>query len=373
MGNYLRTYARIDLQAIKENILNIKSLLNKGTKLLAVIKADGYGHGALKIAEMLKDKVDYFAVATLDEGIELRKNNIDIPILILGYISKEECRDAIKYDITETVYNLDMAQNINDEAKKQGKIAKIHIALETGMNRIGFKSDDKSINYIKSIDKMENIFLEGMFTHFSCADEKDKDYAKRQLNLYKEFAEKLELNNVNIKLKHVANSAGIIDLEDCDLDMVRSGIITYGLYPSDEVKKEKLKLKPALQWKSHIVNVFKAEKGSKIGYGGTYTAHKDMLVGTISVGYADGYSRSLSNKGRVLIHGKYAPIIGRICMDVMMVDISNINNVKIEDEVTLIGKDGDEEITIEEISSLAGSFNYEFACNIGKRVNRVYL
>lgn len=373
MEEYLRTYVKIDLKAIEHNINEVRKLIDDNVKVMAVIKADGYGHGAAVIGNFLKDKVDYFGVATIEEGIELRKNNIDIPILILGYTSYKQYEDLIKYDITQTVYNLEMAQKLQEYAMRFNHIAKAHIAVETGMNRIGFKPNDKSVEDIKKIMQMNNIFVEGMFTHFSCADERDKSYAKIQMKKYDEFADRLENNDIHIPIRHMCNSAGIMEFDNHRFEMVRSGIITYGLYPSDEVNKNTLKLKSALEWKAHVINISEVPEGCGVSYGKTYVTKRYTRIATISVGYADGYMRGLSSKGRVLIHGQYAPIIGRICMDQMMVDITHIENVKIEDVVTLIGTDGENKITVEELADMVGSFNYEFVCGIGKRVTRKYI
>lgn len=372
MEDYLRTYVKVDLNAIGNNIKEVRKRIDDNVKVLAVIKADAYGHGAVNVGKFLEDKVDYFGVATLEEAIELRKNNINKPILILGFVSPHQYEELISYDITATVYNIEMAEKLNKEAGALNKRAKVHIALETGMNRIGFKVCGKSIEDVKSISKMENIFLEGMFTHFSCADEKDKEYSKMQMSKYDEFVSALEENNIDIPLKHMCNSAGIMEFNDHRFDMVRSGIITYGLYPSGEVDKSSLDLKIALEWKSHVINISEAPKGAGVSYGKTYITKGPTKIATISVGYADGYKRGLSNKGRVLIHGQYAPIIGRVCMDQMMVDVTHIKDVKIEDEVTLIGQDGTNNISVEELADIAGSFNYEFVCGIGKRVIRTY-
>ncbi|HCW54492.1 MAG TPA: alanine racemase [Clostridium sp.] len=372
MRDYLRTYIKVDLNAIENNINEVRKRIDKSVKVLAVIKADAYGHGAVQVGKFLNNKVDYFGVATLEEAVELRTNSIDKPILILGYVSPQQYEEVIKYDVTTTVYNLEMAEKLNEIAEKFKKRAKVHIALETGMNRIGFKVCGRSIEDVKSISKMKNVILEGMFTHFSCADEKDKDYSKMQMNKYDEFVSALEENNIDIPLKHMCNSAGIMEFEDHRFDMVRSGIITYGLYPSDEVDNGSLNLKSALEWKSHVINISEVSEGVGVSYGKTYITKGTTKIATISVGYADGYKRGLSNKGRVLIHGQYAPIIGRVCMDQMMVDVTHINDVKIEDEVTLIGQDGTNNISVEELADIAGSFNYEFVCGIGKRVIRTY-
>ena len=373
MEGYLRTYVKVDLNAIEHNINEVRKLIDNNVKVMAVIKADGYGHGAAVIGNFLKEKVDYFGVATIEEAIELRKNNIDIPILILGYTSYKLYEDLIKYDITQTVYNLEMVEKLEECAARFNHIAKIHLALETGMNRIGFEPNERSIENIKKIMKMDNIFVEGMFTHFSCADERDKSYAKIQMKKYDEFIGKLENNNINIPIKHMCNSAGIMEFDNHRFEMVRSGIITYGLYPSDEVNKSALKLKSALEWKAHVINISEVSEGCGVSYGKTYVTKGNTRIATISVGYADGYMRGLSSKGKVLIHGQYAPIIGRICMDQMMVDITHLENVQIEDEVTLVGTDRENKINAEELAEMAGSFNYEFVCGIGKRVTRTYI
>lgn len=373
MEGYLRTYVKVDLNAIEHNINEVRKLIDNNVKVMAVIKADGYGHGAAVIGNFLKEKVDYFGVATIEEAIELRKNNIDIPILILGYTSYKQYEDLIKYDITQTVYNLEMVEKLEECAARFNHIAKIHLALETGMNRIGVEPNERSIENIKKIMKMDNIFVEGMFTHFSCADERDKSYAKIQMKKYDEFIGKLENNNINIPIKHMCNSAGIMEFDNHRFEMVRSGIITYGLYPSDEVNKSALKLKSALEWKAHVINISEVSEGCGVSYGKTYVTKGNTRIATISVGYADGYMRGLSSKGKVLIHGQYAPIIGRICMDQMMVDITHLENVQIEDEVTLVGTDRENKITAEELAEMAGSFNYEFVCGIGKRVTRTYI
>lgn len=372
MEEYLRTYAKVNLGAIGRNINAVKEKVGSHVKVMAVIKADGYGHGAVTIGNFLKVKVDYLGVATLEEAVELREGNIEIPILILGYTSPKQYLQLIEHDITQTIYNLDMAESLSECAHKCGKKAKVHIALETGMNRIGFKVKEESISDIKKIIKMDNLFVEGMFTHFSCADEKDKSYAKMQMKNYDDFLGMLEDNNIYIPIKHICNSAGIIEFDSHHFNMVRSGIITYGLYPSEDVDKAAVKLEPALEWKSHVINISEVDEGCGVSYGKTYVTKGKTKIATVSVGYADGYMRGLSSKAKVLIHGQYAPIIGRICMDQMMVDVTNIEDVKIEDEVTLVGKDGENVITVEELAEIAGSFNYEFVCGIGKRVKRIY-
>jgi alanine racemase len=372
MNDYYRVEAHINLDAICNNIDEVRRNINPNTKIMAVIKADGYGHGAVALATALKDKVDAYGIAIIEEGIELRRAGFDKPILILGFTPHQQYENLLKYDIMPTVFQYDMAKCLSDTAVSLGKQAKIHIKVDTGMSRIGFKDTEESIQLIKEISKLPNIIIDGLFTHFACADEADKTSARKQLSRYLTFADKLEKEGIHIPVKHVSNSASIIDLPEANLDMVRSGISTYGMYPSNEVNKEKLMLQPALTLISNVVFVKDVEAGTGISYNSTYVTKQDSVIATIPVGYGDGYSRRLSSVGRVLIHGKSAPIVGRVCMDQFMVDVTDIPDVKEGDKVTLIGQDGDESISIEEVADLAGSFNYELVCDIGKRVPRVY-
>lgn len=372
MNEYYRVEARINLDAICNNIDEVRRNINDNTKIMAVIKADGYGHGAVALATALKDKVDAYGIAIIEEGIELRLAGFEKPILILGFTPHQQYEDLLKYDISQTVFQYDMAKRLSDIAVSLGKQAKIHIKIDTGMTRIGFKDTAESIQIIIEISKLPNLIIEGLFTHFACADESDKTSVRKQLSRFLIFADKLEKEGIHIPVKHVSNSASIIDLPEANLDMVRSGIVTYGMYPSDEVNKNSLMLQPALTLKSNVVYVKEVEAGTGISYNSTYITEHDSVIATIPVGYADGYPRQLSSKGRVLIHGKSAPIVGRVCMDQFMVDVTNIPDVKEGDMVTLIGRDGDESISIEEVANLVGSFNYELVCDIGKRVPRVY-
>ena len=369
---YYRVYATIDLDTISENIKAAKDTLKNGTKIMAIIKADGYGHGAVPIARELNDLVDAYGVAIVEEGIELRNSGIDKPILILGYTAVEQLNEVIAYDITQTVFQFEIAKQMDEEAKRQGKVAKVHIKIDTGMGRIGYQPCRESIDEIIKISKLEHIDIEGIFTHFACADMKDKTSADEQLATFVRFTTELAEAGVNIRLKHASNSAGIVDMNYANLDMVRCGITTYGLYPSEEVNKYNLAIKPAMELKTHISYVKELEAGHGIGYGSTFVTDKLMRIATIPVGYGDGYSRALSNRGRVLIHGKSAPIVGRVCMDQCMIDVSDIPEVAQGDVVTLIGRDGSEEITVEEIGCLSYSFNYEVVCNVGKRIPRIY-
>lgn len=372
-AHYFRVQANINLDAICNNIEAIRQVIQPGTKIMAVIKADGYGHGASRIASVLNEiGIDAFAIAILEEGVDLRLRGINKPMLILGYTPKEQYADLVKYDISQTVFDYNMAEEISKQAVLQGKTGRIHIKLETGMNRIGFADTEESLEQILQIAQLPNIEVEGIFTHFATADEKDKTYANMQLNRYINFVQRLEEQGLVIPMKHIANSGGIIDLPEANFNMVRSGIITYGLYPSNEVDVERLHLIPAMELKSHVVFVKDVAPGERISYGGTFVTEKKTKVATVSIGYGDGYPRALSNKGRVLIHGEYAPILGRICMDQFMVDVSHISNVKQGDVVTLIGKDGDNVIKVEEVAALTGTINYEIICGIGKRIPRVY-
>ena len=372
MKEYYRVYADIDLAAIYENVKNAKALLKKDTKMMAIVKADGYGHGAVEVARQIDELVDAYGVAILEEGIELRKAGFTKPILILGYTPKPLYPAMIRYDIATAVFTMEMAKEISDTAVAMHKNANIHIKLDTGMSRIGFAITKESKEIIEQIAKLPGIEIKGCFSHFARMDEKDKTKANEQFAKFTKMVNALEKDGVDLGIRHISNSAGIMEAPEVQMDMVRNGICLYGLYPSEEVQKERLPLKPAMELKAYVSYVKTLEPGVEIGYGGTYTTTKKTRVATIPVGYADGYSRCLSGKGSVLIHGKKAPILGRVCMDQFMVDVTDIDNVCVGDRVTLFGKDGDSCITIEEISAMAHSFNYEFVCDIGKRIPRVY-
>ena len=372
MKEYYRVYADIDLDAIYENVKNAKALLKKDTKMMAIVKADGYGHGAVEVARQIDELVDAYGVAILEEGIELRKAGFTKPILILGYTPKPLYPAMIRYDIATAVFTMEMAKEISDTAVAIHKNANNNIKLYTGMSRIGFAITKESKEIIEQIAKLPGIEIKGCFSHFARMDEKDKTKANEQFAKFTKMVNALEKDGVDLGIRHISNSAGIMEAPEVQMDMVRNGICLYGLYPSEEVQKERLPLKPAMELKAYVSYVKTLEPGVEIGYGGTYTTTKKTRVATIPVGYADGYSRCLSGKGSVLIHGKKAPILGRVCMDQFMVDVTDIDNVCVGDRVTLFGKDGDSCITIEEISAMAHSFNYEFVCDIGKRIPRVY-
>lgn len=375
MKKFERVKAVVSLDAIAHNFAEMNKNIAKGTKIVAVIKADGYGHGAEAIARLIED-YDYiwgFAVATPEEALQLRTFGVKKPILILGIVFEEYFTQMIAKEIRLTVCTYEMAQKLSEEAQRQGRDVHIHIGLDTGMSRIGFADRQESVEEIKKISQLPNLKIEGMFTHFARADETDRSPAIDQLNRYLNFAKLLEDAGIQIPMKHCSNSAGIIRVPEANLNAVRAGITIYGIYPSNEVERDIVKLIPAMELKSHISYIKTVEPGAAFSYGGTFTAKKEMKVATIPVGYADGYPRSLSNKGWVLIHGKKAPILGRVCMDQFMVDITKIPDAKAGDEVTLIGKDGKEFISIEKFGDLSGRFSYEFACDISKRVPRVYI
>ncbi|MBQ3599781.1 MAG: alanine racemase [Lachnospiraceae bacterium] len=372
MKEYYRVQANINLDSICNNIKNARALIAEGTQIMAIIKADGYGHGAVPIAKVLEPYVEAYGIAIIEEGIELRKAGISKPILILGYTPRQQCKQLIQYNIMPTVFSYEMAKQISKEAVKQNKKIKIHIKLDTGMSRIGFPIEERSIEIIKNISQLPCIEIEGCFSHFAKADEADKSFTYVQLEKYLNFVDVLEKEGIHISTKHISNSAAIMEIPKANLNMVRSGISTYGLYPSKEVDTSKQLLEPAMEIKACVSFVKELEAGIGIGYGSTFVTERKTKVATIPVGYADGYPRALSSKGRVLLHGKFAPILGRICMDQFMVDVTEIPDVKEGDIVTLVGKDGNERITVEELADEANSFNYEFVCDVGKRIPRVY-
>ena len=375
MKTYSRVYARIDLDAIAYNMEQMCLNIKDGTKIMAVIKADGYGHGSVQIAEMLEGK-DYiwgFAVATLDEAVVLRAEGIKKPVLVLGCVFPDQYMEMLKNDIRMNIYTEEMAESISSMAAREGMTAYMHIKLDTGMGRLGFDKTERSVEAITRISKMRNVNMEGIFTHFAKADEIDKTFTFKQLDDFCWMVEQLKENGVTFEYEHSSNSAGIIDVKEANFDLVRAGISIYGLYPSEDVKKENVKLKPAMVLKSHVAFVKEIEPGTSVSYGGTFVAKEKMKIATIPVGYADGYPRNLSNNGYVLIRGKKAPIVGKVCMDQFMVDVTHIEGVCFGDRVTLIGQDGNETITVEELSELSGRFNYEFICDLGKRITRVYV
>lgn len=371
-----RGYALIDLDAIKNNVDVMDDAISGDTRMILVIKTDGYGHGAVPIARMFDEdpRIWGYAVACPEEAYDLRDAGCIKPILILGYTFEYAYDDMIRLGIRPAVFREDMVRELAEAARRQGKKAPVHIKVDTGMSRIGIRPDDEGIEFIRRIMSYVEIEIEGIFTHFARADEKDKRYAYGQLNEFIDFTERVrdELG-LDIPYKHCSNSAGIMEMSEANMDIVRAGITLYGLWPSDEVDKSALAIHPVLSLISHIVYVKEVSEGTQISYGGTYVADKPRRIATIPVGYGDGYPRTLSGRGEVLVHGRRAPIVGRVCMDQFMIDVTDIPDVSEGDKVTLIGYDGFEHISMEELGELSGRFNYELACDIGKRIPRVYV
>lgn len=373
-GSIYRIYAGIDLDALKYNVEGIKGCTADGAMLMGVIKSDAYGHGAKVYAHELSDMgFDWFAVATVDEGIELRRDGISQPILVLGYTCEEEYPDMVEWDITPTIYSYAMAEAFDAAAKAAGKTANIHIKIDTGMSRIGFLPGEESLDEIERIHGLEHLRIQGMFTHFACADMRDKTHVNGQVVKFREMIDGVKERGIPVEIFHCSNSASIMEMPSEHMNMVRAGIILYGLYPSHEMEEERLPLKPVMSLYSHVVHVKEVPAGVGVGYGATYVTQHKTRIATIPVGYADGYPRALSDKASVLIRGRRVPIIGRICMDQLMVDVTDMPEVSVGDKVTLIGRDGGESISVEEISEMADSFNYEFVCDVSRRVPRVYI
>jgi len=368
---YFRGYAKVDLDAVYNNVVELKKCLKDNTGIAAVIKTDGYGHGAVPIAKTIEELVDAYAVATVFEGINLIKHGMKKPIMLLGYTNEATYDLAIENNINMVVFNYEMALAMNNHARRMGKVAKVNIAIDTGMSRIGFLPNQEAIEDICHINKLDSVEINGIFTHFVSSDSKDKTLAEEQYKVYREFLEQLNTNGVSCKTLHCANSAAIMELPYTSLDLSRAGIAIYGLYPSDEVDRDNIKLTPALSLYSQVIHVKTIKSGQGVSYGHTYYADKDTDVATIPLGYGDGYFRNLSNKGYVIINGVKVPIIGRVCMDQFMVDVTGLD-AKVGDKVTLIGQDGDCSITVEELADWAGTFNYELVCDLGKRIPRVY-
>lgn len=374
-NEYYRVYAQIDLNAIEYNIEQMKQVLAPGTGMFLVVKTDAYGHGAVPIARLTQDdpQIVGYAVATLEEALSLRAHGIAKRILVLGYTFPEQYETLVKNEISATVFRLDMAQKLSKAAAKAGMDAHIHLAVDTAMNRIGLQVTEEGISEAKEILALPHLHHEGIFTHFAKADETDKEPAGRQLVLFQSFVNALADSGYTFDIHHCANSAGIIDLPQSHLDAVRAGISLYGVYPSDEVNKAAVPLRPVLSLKSTIVHIKTVEAGAQVSYGGTFTTTRSTVIATVPVGYGDGYARQLSNKGYVLIRGQRAPILGRVCMDQFMVDVTDIRDAAMRDPVTLIGTDGGEEITVDLLGDLSGRFSYEFLCDLGKRIPRIYM
>lgn len=375
MKKYSRVCARIDLDAIEYNMEMMKKNIAADTKIIAVLKTDAYGHGAVQIARLF-ESVEYiwgYAVATADEAVLLKEKGLKKPVLVLGCVFPEQWPEMIEKEVRMTCYSEEMAEGVSSLAFDMGKKAYLHIKIDTGMGRLGFSVCEESVDKIAGIAAMPCLVLEGMFTHFAKADETDKGYTDQQIKEYLWMKKALEERKICFPYCHCSNSAGIIDIKEANMDLVRAGISIYGMYPSEEVRKENVPLKPAMELISHVTYVKWIEAGTSVSYGGTYTAKEKRKIATIPVGYGDGYPRSLSNKGYVLIHGRKAPICGRVCMDQFMVDVTEIEDVKFGDRVVLVGYDGAEHLPVETLGDISGRFNYEFVCCLSKRIPREYL
>ena len=367
--NFDNTYVKIDLDVIESNFNSIRE--KAGVDVMAVVKADAYGHGAVQVTRLLQDKCAFFGVSSILEAIELRRAGIYNPILILGHTPVSAFPVLVQAEIRPTIYHYDAALALSKAAQQQGKTAAFHIAVDTGMSRIGFQATEADADICAEIAKLPGLHMEGLFSHFATADCADLTRSHIQADKFDRFYEMLQERGVEVPIRHMDNSAGLMNFDN-HYHMVRSGIVTYGMYPSDEVDTKNLAIRPALQWISRITHLKTLPAGREISYGGTFVTTRETRVATVPVGYADGYRRSLSGKFYVLIRGKKAPILGRVCMDQMMVDVTDIPDVTPRDQVVLVGRSGDEEITMEQIAAAADSFNYEFVCGISRRVPRIY-
>lgn len=364
------TQVKIDLDLISDNYDAV--CRKAGVPVMAIIKADAYGHGAVQVARLLQDKCGFFGVSSMLEAMELRQAGLSTPILILGQTPREYFPAAIRENIRPAIFSYEDALALSAAAVAAGKNAPFHIAVDTGMSRLGFQATEASADLCAQIAALPALVPEGLFSHFATADCADLTRSQAQARLFDDFDAMLKARGLHIPIRHLNNSAGLMNFEN-HYEMVRSGIVTYGMYPSEEVSPQLLHLRPALRWLSRVTHVKTLPAGREISYGGTYVTTGETVVATVPVGYADGYRRSLSGKFYVLIHGQKAPILGRICMDQMMVDVTSIPGVACNDRVTLVGRDGDEEITMEQIAAAADSFNYEFVCGISRRVPRIYI
>ena len=385
MEPYL-VWAEIDLTAIAHNVNALKRATHPEARLMAVVKANAYGHGYREVAaKALECGVEILGVARVDEAVKLRESGFDVPILIFGITPPCHAETLLKYDLTQTVSSLEGAQVLSDIAAQSGKKIRTHLKVDTGMGRLGiqpdgrrydanrFEIDESAIKEVESIVRLTGLELEGIYTHFATADSSDKSYADRQFEIFMVFLDALNRSGIHFSVRHAANSAGIIDLPDTHLDMVRAGIALYGLYPSAEVDKNRIALKPAMALKTRIAHLKKVPAGFKISYGITYETKKPTTIATVSVGYADGYSRLLSSRGNMLVCGRKAPVVGRVCMDQTMLDVGHIPEANLDEEVVVFGTQGDQTITADEVAESSGTINYEVVSSITERVPRVYI
>ncbi len=367
-------WAEINLDNLAHNIREVRRLAGDESQVMAVIKADGYGHGAVNIAQTLLDNgADRFAVAVLDEAIELRNAGFKVPIFILGYTQPERAAEVVKYDLEQSVYSFEVAKTLSIEAIAQGKTAQLHIKVDTGMGRIGLQSNNEAIDIISSIHALPGINIKGIFTHFAVADEIDKSYTELQFEKFRWICDELEEKGIKIEMKHCGNSATIIDLPEMHLNTVRAGIMIYGLAPSKEVMLNKLELKEVMSLKVKITHIKDIEAGQSVSYGRKFIADRRTKIASLPIGYADGYTRMLTGKAEALVKGKRVPIVGSICMDQCMIDITGIEDIVVGDEVVLFGEQLGGFISIDEIAEKLGTINYEVVCMISRRVPRVYV
>lgn len=367
------TWVEINLDNLAHNIREIRKITKKDTLITAVVKANAYGHGSIEAAKIfLANGADRLAVATLSEAIELRKAKIYAPILVLGYIPKSQYPLAIKWNISQTIYNYESAKILSNISQDLGEKSIIHIKIDTGMGRLGFLPKDDSVEDIVKISQLPNLEIEGIFSHFSKADERDKGYTIYQFESFMDMVKKLDNRGVYIPIKHISNSAAIIDLPQYHLDMIRPGIMLYGYYPSEEVDKDRIVLRPAMTLKTKVSNIKKVPKGSYISYGGLYVTEKESKIATIPIGYADGFSRLLTSKAEAFVKGHRVPVVGRICMDQCMLDVSNVEDVDIDDQIVLFGYE-EGQPTVEDIANKLNTNSYEVICMVGRRVPRVYI
>jgi alanine racemase len=366
-------WAEVDLEAIAHNIREIRRATRPSSKVMAVVKGNGYGHGTVEVGRAaLKNGAEWLGVARLAEGAALRKAGIDAPILVLGYITPAQSGDVVRYRLSQAVYSLDMGRALAEAATREDTTVKVHVKVDTGMGRIGWLADPHAVKEILELACMPHLEIEGIFTHFATADEPDKRYALEQLNKFLSLTEELRKSGLEIPIKHAANSPALMEIPEAHLDLVRAGIIVYGLYPSDKIDRSRIELRPAMSLKAKVAYVKEVPAGFKISYGSTFTTSGPTVIATLALGYADGYTRLLSSKGEVLLHGRRAPVVGRVCMDQTMVDIGHIPGVKMGDEAVLIGRQGNEEILADELAAKLGTINYEIVCMVNSRVPRCY-
>lgn len=369
-----RAWSEVNLDNIAHNVREIRRITNRKSEIMGVVKADAYGHGVMGVVKTLIDNgVSRLAVSMLDEAIQLRKYGVEVPILILSYTDPIRAEEIIINNVTQTVFSHDLANALSQAAVRLGRSVKIHIKIDTGMGRVGFMPGYSAVKNVMEISKLPGIIIEGLFTHFACADEQDKSYTYMQFERFMSICNELNRIGLYIPVKHAANSAAVIEFPEMHLDMVRPGLILYGMYPSSEVSRDKIDLKPAMTLKANVILVKEVEKDTSISYGRMFTTNRTSKIATIPIGYADGFSRLLNGKASVLINGEPAPVVGRICMDQCMVDITDLNSdVHVGDEVVIFGRQGDKEIKVEDVASAIGTINYEVVCLVGKRVPRFY-